>query len=426
MLGLFKKSGTKEIVELLDSIDNFMKRDNKNIHYNTKLNLRNDSKIIYDKLVNFAQELEKKREKELIAHHAAASFLTGIANGNLSDRVDVKSLDLSHHDIGHALNQISEKLYQDFNAMVVVLKEYEKGVYKNSLNEQSMNDGEIKSLIQGINSLKNSTTSMLKDNFIQGIKLKKSSQMLIDNMSNILESSKDQTDILDGASEDISQISQKIAHSNENTNKMQQSSIKVKKSVNQGLEYATKTVTAMQEINNSTNTINEAIDVIDQIAFQTKILSLNAAVEAATAGEAGKGFAVVANEVRNLSSKSADAAKKIKELVESAIRKTNEGKEISDSMIKGYHELSVDIDETIELIEDTTLSVKDQVKTITSLERTIDDLNNNTGNYISIAHKANEVSVSVNEISKIISDSANSKEFDGKERVLENYTEDVY
>ncbi|MCT7608932.1 methyl-accepting chemotaxis protein, partial [Aliarcobacter butzleri] len=92
---------------------------------------------------------------------------------------------------------------------------------------------------------------------------------------------------------------------------------------------------------------NDSISVIDQIAFQTNILSLNAAVEAATAGEAGKGFAVVAQEVRNLASRSAEAAKEIKAIVENATNKANQGKEIATNMIDGYKELNQNISQTI-------------------------------------------------------------------------------
>ena len=76
--------------------------------------------------------------------------------------------------------------------------------------------------------------------------------------------------------------------------------------------------------------IAQVINIIQEIAFQTNILSLNAAVEAATAGEAGKGFAVVAQEVRNLASRSADAAKQIKDVVTSIQNETGKIKDSSD------------------------------------------------------------------------------------------------
>ncbi|RXJ60954.1 methyl-accepting chemotaxis protein, partial [Halarcobacter anaerophilus] len=131
-------------------------------------------------------------------------------------------------------------------------------------------------------------------------------------------------------------------------------------SAKEGEKLAQETTVSMDEINEQVNSINEAITVIDQIAFQTNILSLNAAVEAATAGEAGKGFAVVAQEVRNLAARSAEAAKEIKELVETATTKANSGKSIADKMIKGYNGLNDNISKTIEIISDVEMASKEQ------------------------------------------------------------------
>jgi len=409
---------TDKIMEYLGEIEGYIRRDRNSFNVQEDVDLNPQMKKIYDKIAHIGTLLEEKSREDQGVNGEMLLVLEKISDGNLGDRVKQKTSDPYIQYVATSLNKLSDKLQKDFNDMIAVLKEYERGIYKKSLDESRMRDGEIKELIKGINSLKNAITLMLGENFRHGIELERASETLIDKMYHILEASGEQTKILNSASEEITLITQKARQSSENTQKMQQSSLKVKNSAAQGLEYTNKTVRAMDEINDATIAINEAIEVIDQIAFQTNILSLNAAVEAATAGEAGKGFAVVASEVRNLAARSTEAAKTIKDLVVKATDKANEGKEISDHMIKGYKELSEDIDGTITLIEDTTQSVQEQVMSINTLKKTLDRLKERTDDYISIAHTANEVSVNVSEISKTISKNANITEFDGKEQIL--------
>ncbi|MBH2839168.1 Tar ligand binding domain-containing protein [Serratia marcescens] len=92
-----------------------------------------------------------------------------------------------------------------------------------------------------------------------------------------------------------------------------------------GGELAGDVVTTMHDIANSSQKIGAITSVIDGIAFQTNILALNAAVEAARAGEQGRGFAVVAGEVRNLASRSAQAAKEIKLLIDESVSRVKHG-----------------------------------------------------------------------------------------------------
>ena len=86
----------------------------------------------------------------------------------------------------------------------------------------------------------------------------------------------------------------------------------------------------MKAINESSKRIADIIGVIDGIAFQTNILALNAAVEAARAGEQGRGFAVVASEVRNLASRSAEAAREIKSLIGASVERVEQGTALVD------------------------------------------------------------------------------------------------
>jgi len=99
----------------------------------------------------------------------------------------------------------------------------------------------------------------------------------------------------------------------------------------------TEMVTTMHGINTASEQIAGIIKVIDQIAFQSNILALNAAVEAARAGNAGMGFGVVAEEVRNLSKRSAEAAKETAALIEDSIAKTRSGLRKVDELAQEIH-----------------------------------------------------------------------------------------
>ncbi|HVX66902.1 MAG TPA: methyl-accepting chemotaxis protein [Bryobacteraceae bacterium] len=130
-------------------------------------------------------------------------------------------------------------------------------------------------------------------------------------------------------------------------------------------------VTAMGEINSSSDKIGKIIKVIDEIAFQTNILALNAAVEAARAGEAGMGFAVVADEVRNLAQRCAQAAKDTAVLIEESITKSNEGKVKTDEVASAIHAITEISLQVKTLVDEVNLGSQEQTRGIEQIGKAI-------------------------------------------------------
>jgi len=262
-----------------------------------------------------------------------------------------------------------------------------------------------------VNTLGNSLSNSAKQNLSNGQHLKSNSSTMTESVNNLANKANQQAASLEETAAAVEEITSITRNNANNASKMSELGAKVKTEVSNGMNLASKTSTSMDEINSQVTAINEAITVIDQIAFQTNILSLNAAVEAATAGEAGKGFAVVAQEVRNLASRSADAANEIKALVENASIKSNEGKKISDDMIHGYESLNENFNQTIQLIEDVSSASKEQMTGIEQINDAVTMLDRVTQENANEANSVAEIAQDVSKMANDLVSDAQTKKF---------------
>ncbi len=310
----------------------------------------------------------------------------------------------------NTINKMLDENEENMNQLVNTLNHYANDDYRDKVKISAKLQDKMLEVMESINKLGEELSQSAKMNLTNGEKLEENSSIMTQSMNNLAAKANEQAASLEQTAAAVEEITSITRSNAENAVKMAELGQTVKSSVSTGENLANKTASSMDEINEKVSSINEAITVIDQIAFQTNILSLNAAVEAATAGEAGKGFAVVAQEVRNLANRSSEAAKEIKDLVEDANLKANDGKKISDEMIVGYKDLNKHITETITIIENVSSASKEQMTGIEQINDAVTMLDKVTQENASEANQvrtiANDVSNMANEL---VSDAKNKQ-----------------
>jgi len=372
------------------------------------------AKVVNENINKTKQILDQ--DKALIKE--ANNVIQSVKKGSLNGVINSSTQNGPLEEFKNGVNDMLVSMKQNFTQINQILEQYKNYNYLNELKLDNIEKGtSVDQLIVAINALREAINEMLIENKRGGIMLNTSSENLITNVYTLSSSSNEAAASLEQTAAALEEMTSNIASNTQNIIKMAGFANNLTSKTKEGQELANQTTSSMDEINTQVTAINEAISVIDQIAFQTNILSLNAAVEAATAGEAGKGFAVVAQEVRNLASRSAEAASEIKSLVENATNKANDGKHIADKMIAGYHELSENITSTTEVIKDIESASKEQQTGIEQINDAVNQLDKQTQENAKVAAEVQTIANTTSAVASKIVEQADNKEFLGKNDV---------
>ena len=369
------RKATNPIGKLKDGFENLLHSNDTNISLSVESKDEiGEVAILFNAYMDKVRAGLKQDEKVI---EEASDILEKTANGFFVYRVNQTASNPHVEDLKNRLNSMILSTKETLDKINETLRYYSESKFDYKINDEGIY-GNLGSLTAGIKLVGNNTSEILAMVMNTGNALNESTQTLSGASNNLSTSSNQQAASLEETAAALEEITSTIQANTQATVRMSQLASNVTQSAKNGQDLANKTAISMDDINKEVSSINVAIEVIDQIAFQTNILSLNAAVEAATAGEAGKGFAVVAAEVRNLANRSAEAAREIKHIVENASKKAKEGKNISDNMIEGYKELNENISNTILTINEVAAASKEQERGIVQINDAINLLDQAT------------------------------------------------
>ncbi|WP_419769400.1 MAG: methyl-accepting chemotaxis protein [Candidatus Marinarcus sp.] len=353
---------------------------------------KDDIGFILKELNIYSDKFDEMRKKDMHVLGEVVIALNKLSQGIYTTRIHSNTDNFMIHALKKVINEMLETMDKNMSELVNVVELYTNHDYRAQMKINPILKGKMLATMQRINQLGLELNNNAKMNLKNGELLKHNSINMNQSVENLANKANEQAASLEQTAASVEEITSITKENAANAAKMEQLSKTVKSSVSTGETLANKTAIAMDEINTQVISINDAITLIDQIAFQTNILSLNAAVEAATAGEAGKGFAVVAQEVRNLASRSTEAAKEIKNLVENATAKANDGKKISDEMIIGYKRLNEHISQTVDIINNVSTSSMKQLEGLEQINSSISMLDKVTQENANEASKVATIS----------------------------------
>lgn len=241
-------------------------------------------------------------------------------------------------DLAQTIKKAMEQISQYVDDINHIMYQFSTGNFNVTTSTPFI--GDFRSIEESINSFTASLSSTISNINYAEHKVSSHAELLSDSAKSLAEGAATQASAMEELYSTLNDLSKSAQQNIQTATSVQENAQLTERQVNDSSLQMEELITAMKEISSATQEIEQIITTIESIAFQTNILSLNAAVEAARAGASGQSFAVVAEEVRNLANRSDQAAKATMEKIEHSVQAAERGKliveKVSDSLQKTF------------------------------------------------------------------------------------------
>ena len=299
--------------------------------------------------------------------------LVSASQGKLDVNVTYESKD-EFGNVANSMRTFLESTSFLMKDQIHMMEEMSNGNFKIKSMDEKMYINDFTVLLKAMEQIKVRLSDTFSQIYEVAEQVASSSEQVSCGAQNLAQGATEQASSVEELAASMNEVSRQIESTAKISKRSNKDTLHIQKEADESNKNMQQMLAAMSDISENSIEISKIVKTIEDIAFQTNILSLNAAVEAARAGAAGKGFAVVADEVRNLANKSAEASKSTSALIERSLHSVERGKEITDKTATSLKEVIDNIHMVAESINRIAEDASTQANSVAQIHIGIDQI----------------------------------------------------